>query len=131
MTKRELIIKVLEDLGYKPQVDNDGDVMIRYQMKSFYAVVGNEDDTYMILTMPQFFEIKEGEEHIALAVCNKLTRDLKLTKVYVDHTFKNISANCEFYYTDEESMKLNVANSLKILGVMRTLYKKAQGELLG
>ena len=77
------------------------------------------------------YDVEVGEEHIALAVCNKLTRDLKMAKVYVDHTFKNVSVNCEFYYTDEESLKLNIENSLKILGVIRTLYKKAQDELLG
>lgn len=131
MNKRELIIQVIENLGYKPQIDDDGDVVIRYQMKSVYVVVGDEDDTYTLLTLPKFYDVEDGEEHIALAVCNKLTRDLKMAKVYVDHTFKNVSGNCEFYYTDEESLKLNIENSLKILGVIRTLYKKAQDELLG
>ena len=80
--------------------------------------------------MPNFCDVEDGAEHIALAVCNKLTRDLRLAKVYVDQTFKYVSANCEFYYTDEASLKLNIENSLKILGVVRTLYKKTQDELL-
>lgn len=130
MNKRELILRVIEGLGYKPQVDDDGDVMIRYQMKTIFVLVGDEDDTYTLLTMPNFYDVEDGAEHIALAVCNKLTRDLRLAKVYVDQTFKYVSANCEFYYTDEASLKLNIENSLKILGVVRTLYKKTQDELL-
>jgi len=130
MNKRELILRVIEGLGYKPQVDDDGDVKIRYQMKTIFVLVGDEDDTYTLLTMPNFYDVEDGAEHIALAVCNKLTRDLRLAKVYVDHTFKYVSANCEFYYTDEASLKLNIENSLKILGVVRTLYKKTQDELL-
>lgn len=130
MNKRELILRVIEGLGYKPQVDDDGDVMIRYQMKTVFVLVGDEDDTYTLLTMPNFCDVEDGAEHIALAVCNKLTRDLRLAKVYVDQTFKYVSANCEFYYTDEASLKLNIENSLKILGVVRTLYKKTQDELL-
>lgn len=130
MNKRELILRVIEGLGYKPQVDDDGDVMIRYQMKTIFVLVGDEDDTYTLLTMPNFCDVEDGAEHIALAVCNKLTRDLRLAKVYVDQTFKYVSANCEFYYTDEASLKLNIENSLKILGVVRTLYKKTQDELL-
>ena len=130
MNKRELILRVIEGLGYKPQVDDDGDVKIRYQMKTIFVLVGDEDDTYTLLTMPNFCDVEDGAEHIALAVCNKLTRDLRLAKVYVDQTFKYVSANCEFYYTDEVSLKLNIENSLKILGVVRTLYKKTQDELL-
>lgn len=130
MNKRELILRVIEGLGYKPQVDDDGDVKIRYQMKTIFVLVGDEDDTYTLLTMPNFYDVEDGAEHIALAVCNKLTRDLRLAKVYVDQTFKYVSANCEFYYTDEASLKLNIENSLKILGVVRTLYKKTQDELL-
>lgn len=130
MNKRELILRVIEGLGYKPQVDDDGDVMIRYQMKTIFVLVGDEDDTYTLLTMPNFCDVEDGAEHIALAVCNKLTRDLRSAKVYVDQTFKYVSANCEFYYTDEASLKLNIENTLKILGVVRTLYKKTQDELL-
>ena len=80
--------------------------------------------------MPQFYEIEDGEEHIALAACNKITRELKLVKVYVDQTFKNVSANSEFYYTDEESMKNNIENSLRILGVVRTLYRSTRNEFV-
>ena len=131
MTKKEQIAKVLEELGYKPQVDDDGDLMVRYQMKSIYAIVGDDDEQYVVLTIPQFFDIEEGEESVALTVCNKLTRELKLAKVYVDYTFKTVSANCEFYYTDEESLKDNIVRSLKFLGVVRTMYKNARLEILG
>ena len=130
MTKKELIVKVLEDLGLKPHEDEDGDLVFRYEMKNIFAVVGNESEQYLVLTMPQFSEIEDGEEHIALATCNKITRELKLVKVYVDQTFKNVSANSEFYYTDEESMKNNIENSLRILGIVRTLYRNTRKEFI-
>ena len=130
MTKKELIVKVLEDMGFRPHEDNDGDVTFRYQMKNIFAVVGDESEQYLVLIMPQFYEIEAGEEHIALAACNKITRELKLIKVYVDQTFKNVSANSEFYYTDEESMKNNIENSLRILGIVRTLYRNTMREFI-
>ena len=65
MTKKELIVKVLEDLGFKPHEDEDGDLAFRYEMKNIFAVVGNESEQYLVLTMPQFSEIEDGEEHIA------------------------------------------------------------------
>ena len=42
MTKKELIVKVLKDMGFKPHEDDDGDVAFRYQMKNIFAVVGDE-----------------------------------------------------------------------------------------
>ena len=31
MTKKEQIINVLERMGYKPKIDKEGDIMLRYQ----------------------------------------------------------------------------------------------------
>ena len=130
MRKKELIVKVLEEMGFKPHDDADGDIIFRYQMKTVFAVIGDESEQYIVLTMPQFYEIEAGEEHIALAACNKITRELKLIKVYVDQTYKNISANSEFYYTDEESLKNNIENSLRILGIVRTLFRSTKNEFI-
>ena len=64
----------------------------------------------------------EGEETLTLAVCNKVSRDLKLVKVFIDHTLESVSASCEFFYTDMESLKNNVEHVLGILGMVRSTY---------
>ena len=63
--------------------------------------------------LPQLHEIDEGQETLVLAVCNKMTRELKLAKVYIDQTFKNATATCEFFYVNEESLEQNLANCEK------------------
>ena len=130
MTKKEMIVKVLDEMGFKLHEDEDGDLMFRYQMKNIYTVIGDESEQYLVLVMPQFCELEDGEEHVALAVCNKMTRELKLDKVYVDHTFKNVSASCEFYYTDENSLKTNIENGLNVLGIVRTFYRTIRNEIV-
>ena len=130
MTKKEMIVKVLDEMGFKLHEDEDGDLMFRYQMKKIYTVIGDESEQYLVLVMPQFCELEDGEEHVALAVCNKMTRELKLAKVYVDQTFKNVSASCEFYYTDENSLKTNIENGLNVLGIVRTFYRTIRNEIV-
>lgn len=130
MNKKELIVKVLEDMGFTPREDEDGDLFFRYQMKELFALVGDESEQYIVLIMPQFCEIEDGEEPIALATCNKITRELKLIKVYVEPTFKSVTANSEFYYTDEESLQNNIEQSLRILGVVRTQYRNTKREFM-
>ena len=129
MNKKELILKTLEKMGYSPEVDNDGDIMLHYQMKTIYVLTGDEEDPYISMMLPQFHEVEESQETLVLAVCNKMTRELKLAKVYIDQTFKNVTATCEFYYANEESLEQNLRNSLQMLGVVRTVFRNNMAEL--
>ena len=129
MNKKELILKTLEKMGHSPEVDNDGDIMFHYQMKTIYVLTGDEEDPYISMMLPQFHEVEEGQETLVLAVCNKMTRELKFAKVYIDQTFKNVTASCEFYYANEESLEQNLRNSLQMLGVIRTVFRNNMAEL--
>ena len=129
MNKKELILKTLEKMGHNPEVDNDGDIMLHYQMKTIYVLTGDEEDPYISMMLPQFHEVEEGQETLVLAVCNKMTRELKFAKVYIDQTFKNVTATCEFYYANEESLEQNLRNSLQMLGVVRTVFRNDMAEL--
>lgn len=129
MSKKELILKTLEKMGYSPEVDNDGDIMFFYQMKHIYVLTSDEDEPYVSVMLPQFHEIGEGQETLVLAVCNKMTRELKMAKVFIDQTFKNVTATCEFYYVNEDSLEQNLRNSLQMLGVVRTVFRKDLTEL--
>ena len=127
--KKKMILQVLEKMGHKPEIDNDGDIQLRYQMKTIFVLIGNEDEQYISVMLPQFHEIADGEETLVLAVCNKMTRELKLAKVYVDQTFKNVSATCEFFYSNEEDLERCLAHSLELLGVVRSVFRKNKTEL--
>ena len=129
MNKKELILKTLEKIGYSPELDSDGDIMLHYQMKAIYVRTGDEDEPYISMMLPQFHEIDEGKETLVLAVCNKMTRELKLVKVYIDQTFKNVTATCEFFYANEESLEQNLRHSLQMLGIVRTVFMNDMAEL--
>ena len=103
--------------------------MLHYQMKTIYVLIGDDEEPYVSMMLPQFHEIEEGQETLILAICNKMTRELKMVKVYIDQTFKNVSATCEFFYTNEEALKQNLHQSLQILSVVRTVFRKDLAEL--
>lgn len=125
MTRHEMVVSVLQSLGFKPQIDDDGDIFVRYQMKTFYVMGANSDDEdYLVVVFPQMYEVNEGEETEVLAVCNKTTREIKLAKVYIDQTLKNVSASCEFYYNGEESLKTCLDKAIEILGMVRLTFIK-------
>ena len=128
MTKKAMILEAIESLGYKPYVDDDGDVCVRFQMKSIFFLTGKEEEQYISAILPQFSEVNEGEEALTLAVCNKVSREVKLAKVYIDQTLKNVSACCECFYTDMESLRNNVEHVLNILGMVRSAYHKTKAD---
>lgn len=123
MTKHEIVVSVLQSLGFKPQIDDDGDIFVRYQMKTFYVMGANSDnEDYLVVVFPQMYEVDEGEETKVLAACNKTTREIKFAKVYIDQTLENVSASCEFYYNGEESLKTCLDKAIEILGMVRLTF---------
>lgn len=85
MDKRSMVISVLEDMGYQPRVDSDGDVLFRFQMKHLYVLATQQEETsFLVVMLPQFYEMSEGEEIKVLTLCNKLTREVRLAKIYID-----------------------------------------------
>ena len=51
-TKKEMILEAIESLGYKPHVDDDGDICVRFQMKSIFFLTGQEEEQYISAILP-------------------------------------------------------------------------------
>ena len=127
--KKDLIINAIREIGYNPQIDDDGDIFFRFQMKIIFIMSSNDDeDKYASALLPQFAEVDEENVLLNLAACNKVTRETKMAKVFIDQTLKNISASCEFFFTDEDSLKTNLIHSLNILAMIRTVYNNTLTE---
>lgn len=126
MDKRSMVISVLEDMGYQPRVDSDGDVLFRYQMKHLYVLATQQEETpFLVVMLLQFYEMSEGEEIKVLTLCNKLTREVRLAKIYIDTNLTEVTASCEFFYCDEASLRLQLEHSLVILGRVRSVFRQA------
>ena len=130
MSKKERLMSVLQSMGYSPKYDDDGDVLLIYQMKTVYFLLHEDDeDNYLSVMLPQFIDIEEGEESLALAICNKMTRELKLAKIYVDQSFKTVTGTCELFYANDEALEYSIRRSLRMIGLLRSQYYKNKKEL--
>lgn len=120
--EKQQIFELLQEMGYMVSFDEEGDIMITYQMKQIFLLISSDNDNFVSLMLPQFYSIDDDEETLVLAACNKATRGVKMAKVYVDHTFKNVSASCEFFYTDEDCLRQNIVHSMSIIGVIHSIF---------
>lgn len=63
MTKHEMVVSVLQYLGFKPQIDDEGDIFVRYQMKTFYVMGANSDDEdYLVVVFPKCMRLTKGKK---------------------------------------------------------------------
>ena len=130
METKELVVSTLEKMGYRPILDKDGDIMIRYQMKVVFVMVYDEEhDSFISVMLPQFYKMEDGEETLVLATCNKMTRNMKMVKTYVEEDYTSVTAACHFFHTNEEALERSLGHALRILGTMRTRFREKLEEM--
>ncbi len=128
MEQNQMLKDALQAVGVNAQYDEDGDLYFLYQMKYIY-VTQDENDQFVSLSFPNFMEVNEDNLTPAFITCNKITREVKLLKVFMNSNLNGVSAACEFFYSDFESMKNSIQKSLLLIGVVRTLFKKTAKKL--
>jgi len=94
--RAKLFQRFLEEEGYRPTIDNDGDIVFKHEGGTFIILVRGEDDEYFILLYPNFWEIESDEElERAYLACNTANREQKVAKVWVREDRKNVNATLE------------------------------------
>ena len=122
MQKRELVITTLNEMGLKTNISSSGDIYFFYEMKSFIIPISEQESNYIVVLFYQFEELDKQNPLQTLTICNKMTRELRMVKVYVEETFDSVSASCEFYYKRKSDLKENLEKSLEIFSVLRTAF---------
>ncbi|MBQ0057226.1 MAG: hypothetical protein KBT20_06175 [Bacteroidales bacterium] len=119
MEKKTLIVETLKDLGLRPILEGNM-VTFRYQLKNIFCIIDDEPDDYICLFYPDFYEVSATEKISALYACNKVAKDIRHVKVYVDDDIEFISASSEFFFNSKESLKLGIKNGLELFGIIGT-----------
>lgn len=128
MENKEMLIQILEEMGYHPKLDAEGDVIMRYQMKIILFILRKEEDTYISISLDSFRRVHEEDKLLAMTICNALNRRLRLVNLYLENDLKSVSASCDFHFTDKQSMFINVSKALEILGNITCIYNQMKLE---
>ena len=112
-------MEILNSLGYDPWVDEDGNVCLCHQLKIIVFKEDTDSDSYVAAYLCQFSKVPEGKDTLMLAICNRVNQETRQAKVFIDQTSKMLSACCEFYYTNTESLMFNLLSAMKMLGMAR------------
>lgn len=130
MTKKELIMKLIEGMGYTAVLDEDGDVVVVFQMKTIYFMTSDDEDEHgFSVLFPNVASLNEGEGILNLSACDAVNRRLRFVKMFIDNEHGCVVANCDFFYTDDACLKMNVEYALHVLAITRSMYTNVLDEL--
>lgn len=129
MTKKDKILQILEEMGYCPKVDEDNDIIFRFQLKAVYFSIIDDDEPDQTMVLGSFYDIDEEDAVRTLVVCNKMNRELRHIKVFMNPDMKGVSAMYQFIFTDDDTARTNIELGLKLFSCVRTMFSKDVDEL--
>lgn len=129
MDSKEIVMQALREKRLNPTIDEDGDIVFKWQLKKLCFITKHLDQNFLHLLLPCFRDVEEGNEVLELATCNKVTRDIRYLKTFVLPDGKSISASMELLFVDEASLRKAIDTSLELIGTARSIYRTAREEL--
>lgn len=78
----EIYSELLREEGYRPRIDEDGDVIFKREGVTYYISIQEDDREYFRLVYPNFYRIKDDDNRLQiLEICNQLSVENKVVKV--------------------------------------------------
>lgn len=70
--------------GYRPELDDDGDVRFRHEGSSYFIEVREDDPMFFRVVMPNFWDIESPKERARIIEAANITcSDVKVAKVFI------------------------------------------------
>ncbi len=111
----------LTDQGYRPEVDDDGDIRFMSEGKTYFIAVDEEDTECFRLVLANIWEIESEEErqrvYVAMDHCNATA---KVAKAYMVRD--NVWVGIESFIAEPKDFELIFKRSMSALGHGVALY---------
>ncbi len=121
MTKAEFYVDFLSTDGYRPTLDDDGDVLFRFEGGTYLIYAIEDDPGYLRVLYPNFWVIEsEAERASAFHAASHATRVCKGAKVFVREDGGNVCIAYECFFGDMDALTEDIpALFSRILSAMR------------
>jgi hypothetical protein len=83
MKTSEMVLNYLKEQGLCPQVDDDGDIIFKYQMLTFIYFENDEDEKFFRLALPGIYDVTEDNRISVLEAVNEVNKRLKVAKAFI------------------------------------------------
>ncbi|MGE5559494.1 MAG: hypothetical protein ACM3XN_00350 [Chloroflexota bacterium] len=124
MKKADLFTRYLQQEGYMPKIDEDGDVVFKAEGLTYVLFAAEDDEEYFRLAIPNFWSIEDDEERLrVLNAAATVTAQMKVAKVQVIRD--NVWASVEMLIDPIENFSKVFPRALRILQATIREFREA------
>lgn len=110
--RAQMYLSYLRDEGYAPQIDQDGDVLFKFEGGKYYILVDEKDEFYFGVVYPGFWPIQsEGERDRVIKAAMEATSSTKVAKVFP--VGNDVWADAELICQPPETFKLVIWRAVR------------------
>lgn len=92
----------LEKEGFRPSIDDDGDIVFKYEGGTYFIDIDAKDEFYVRIAYPNFWEIESEDERTKAIKCaHEATKLIKVAKISVEEN--NVWGSIELFVKDEDA----------------------------
>lgn len=122
--RREKIQRWLEAEGFRPRLDDDGDLLFDFEGGHYCILSRSSDAEFVHLIYPNFWSIESEEERVrAIQAAHDATRDTKVAKIYVHGDA--VHAAVETFHMDVGGFNQTLMRSLSAIRTARGKFTSA------
>ena len=131
MTKQEraeMYRDFLSDEGYRPYLDDDGDVVFKKENRTYIIVIDEKDEEFFRLVFPNFWPIESEDERekVIKASCEATART-KVAKIFPVRD--NVWGTIEMFCWPPESAKAVINRSMSaLMAAVDTFAQSMRGD---
>ena len=83
MKTSEMVFEYLKAQGLMPRIDDDNDIIFKYQMLTFIYFNNDEDEQFFRLALPGIFDVTDENRTTVLEAMNEVNKRMKVVKAYI------------------------------------------------
>ncbi|OQB27651.1 MAG: hypothetical protein BWY10_01195 [Chloroflexi bacterium ADurb.Bin180] len=126
--RAQMYVSYLREDGYALEIDEDGDVMFKFEGGTYFVLVDEEDEMFFQIMFPSFWPIESEEEGARVEKAAQLaTRITKVAKVYRQRD--NVNASVELLCVPPEAFKAVFRRALGSIQAGVSNFRAAMSEL--
>lgn len=114
-TAAKLAFNWLQNEGYRPYVDSDGDVAFKVEGYNYYVISYTDDDNYLSLLLPGIITIGDGEYAAGIIAANKICREKKVVKAYLGKNDDVVNLSIEMFLDNSPEVGNIMERSIRML----------------
>jgi hypothetical protein len=123
-------MSILSGMGFRPEIDSDGDIHFKYEGGNYY-ITDNCDDTFFFLLYPGIWTLDSKSEQLAgLMAANSATRRVKAAKVFVNSKMDRVAVTVECLVSDPADVRNVLMRSLRCAQEAVKVFKEEIRELM-